>query len=56
MLVLNKNEKPVSLPLDRFGNMLGKSITGTEIISGKKINLKEPLQMVEPGPSVIEIR
>ncbi|MEO6131412.1 MAG: cyclomaltodextrinase C-terminal domain-containing protein, partial [Saprospiraceae bacterium] len=55
MVILNKNEKPIILPLDRFRRLLGNASKGKEIISGKDIVLGDSLSLEGPGPLIIEI-
>ncbi|HZV70527.1 MAG TPA: glycoside hydrolase family 13 protein [Saprospiraceae bacterium] len=56
MIVLNKNEKPVLLQLDRFRRMLGSSTKGKEIISGKEIDLGAELRLDRDGPLIIQLQ
>ncbi len=55
MIVLNKNEAPVTLQLDRFRRMLGAAVKGKEIISGKEIEMGESIRLEKAGPLIIEI-
>jgi glycosidase len=55
MIILNKNKEPITLSLDRFRRMIGNIITGREIISGKKLDLKNSLQLNSAGPLIIEL-
>ncbi|MEO5906189.1 MAG: glycoside hydrolase family 13 protein [Saprospiraceae bacterium] len=55
MIVLNKNQKPFAMKLDRFQSILRGASNGFEIISGKKINLGSELQLNAAGPMIIEI-
>lgn len=56
MVILNKNNSPVTLQLDRFKRMMGESIQGKEIISEKMISLKDSLFLEKMGPMIIEIK
>ena len=56
MVVLNKNEKPVTLHLGRFKTMLDLPTRGTEIISGKEMELKDSIMLQGPGPLIIDIK
>ncbi|MBK9982892.1 MAG: glycoside hydrolase family 13 protein [Saprospiraceae bacterium] len=55
MVILNKNEKPVLLQLDRFRRMLGESTKGKEVITGKDIDLGDTLRLEQMGPLIIDI-
>ncbi len=56
MIILNKNVNITTLKLDRFKRILGDSITGTEIISGKTIDLNNEILLSGPGPMIVEIK
>jgi len=56
MVILNKNNSPVTLQLDRFKSMLGESAEGKEIITGKTISLEDALHLEKAGPMIIEIK
>ena len=49
MVILNKNEKQVTLPLNRFRSMLGTAVSGKEIISGKEVDLKDSISLEAIG-------
>ncbi len=55
MVILNKNEKPVLLQLDRFRRILGDYTKGKEIISGREVNLGDTLRLDQTGPYIIEL-
>ncbi|MFZ1677166.1 MAG: glycoside hydrolase family 13 protein [Saprospiraceae bacterium] len=55
MVILNKNEKPVLLQLDRFRRMLGDYTKGKEIISGREVGLGDILRLDQRGPYIIEL-
>ena len=55
MIVLNKNQKSMTLKLDRFQSILNGATGGTEIISGRKIELGEEVQLDSAGPLIIQI-
>ncbi|MEP6645516.1 MAG: glycoside hydrolase family 13 protein [Saprospiraceae bacterium] len=56
MVILNKNETPTKLNLNRFRRMIGDAKSGTEIISGKVILLEDALQLESAGPLIIDIK
>jgi len=56
MVILNKNAGPVTLQLDRFKNMIGSSIKGQDIISGKEIDMKDSIHLESPGPLIIAMQ
>lgn len=56
LVILNKNEKPVTLKMDRFSEFLTGDTTGQDILSGRKIDWTTELDLDEPGPLIIEIR
>lgn len=55
MVILNKNENPVLLQLDRFRRMLGDYTKGKEIISAREIGLGDTLRLDQKGPYIIEL-
>ncbi len=55
MVILNKNEKPVTLLMNRFAEFLAGATTGTEVLTGHKIDLSKDIILDEAGPRVIEI-
>jgi len=56
MIVLNKNSTPTTLDLDRFKNMIGENISGTDIISGERIALQGEIHLPKMGAKIIECR
>lgn len=56
MVILNKNEGPFTLSLDRFRSMIGASSHGEEIISGNNIKLAGELKLDHAGPMIIELK
>jgi len=56
MVVLNQNEQPATLKLDRFEEMLTGKSYGTEIITGDRLKLDEELKLNAEGPMIIEIK
>ena len=55
MLILNKNEEPYSLDLDRFGEMELIGHSATELFSGRNIELDQVLELKSPGPTILII-
>ncbi len=55
MVVLNKNEKDYTLKLDRFSEVIDGSLSGKEILSGKKIELIDAIIVPTRTPLVLEI-
>ena len=56
MVLLNKNENPVTLQLVRFQSMLtGKSKKGIDIITGQEVLLEFQLDLKQAGPMIIEL-
>ena len=52
MVVLNKNEQPVSLDLGRFSNDLNGATRATVVPTGEEVSLEEPLSL-QPGKPLI---
>lgn len=55
MVVLNKNQQPYSLALDRFADMLEDIGSGTDVLSGKSCALKEQLELPARSVMVLEL-
>ena len=53
MIVLNKNKKDVTLPTERFSQVLPASAKGVDVIGGQPIDLSK--QVVVPAKSVLII-
>lgn len=56
MIILNKNENKTSLSLDRFKAMLGDTKEGYDVVSEKRIELGNEIQLNEPGPMIIVLK
>lgn len=56
MVVLNKNEKEVTLDLNRFLDMIGTATLGRDILTGSKVNLTGTLTLSGPGPLILELQ
>jgi len=54
MTVLSKNEKTTTLELDRFSEMITGTESGTEIISGKAVQLDGTLKVPAMTPMIID--
>ena len=55
MVVLSKNEEPITLDLDWYKEGLGDATKGKDIISGKSISLEGKLIVPAKSPMIIEI-
>ena len=56
MVVLNKNDQPRSLALDRFSEMLHGASKGHDIISGKSLEMKGSITVPAKAPMIIELK
>jgi hypothetical protein len=56
MIVLNKNEKTLSLSTQRFRNMIGESNKGTDIISGKPVALENTIDVSPMSAMIIDCK
>ena len=56
MIVLNKNEKTISLSTQRFRNMIGESNTGTDIITGKQLSLENTIDVSPMSAMIIDCK
>lgn len=55
MVILNNNEKPVTLRLERFKSLLSASQKGFDVLEEKQIKLGGELYLPKAGPTIIEI-
>ncbi|HEA31114.1 MAG TPA: alpha-amlyase [Leeuwenhoekiella sp.] len=55
MVVLNNNTEDQIIQLDRFAEGLNKKISGTDILSGQKLDLKDQLKVSAKTSLVIEL-
>ncbi|KAA3660927.1 MAG: alpha-amlyase [Calditrichaeota bacterium] len=55
MVLLNKNEKEVSLPTARFKEMLAGVVSGQDIFTGKTYDLREKLSLPARSPLILEV-
>lgn len=53
MVVINKNEKALSLNLKRFAESMGRFTSGRDVISEKKIDFSHGMISLEPNTSLI---
>ena len=56
MVIVNNNTKEISLDLSRFETMIGKNISGKEIIKDKEINLSNNLEISGKSSMIIELK
>lgn len=54
MVVLNKDPFPVELDLSRFGSYIKEGKSGTDIVSGRKIQLDKTLSVPGKSPMIID--
>jgi glycosidase len=52
MVVLNRDEEPVTLDTERFAERIGDATHGTDVVSGKRFNIEESL-LLEPRSALI---
>jgi len=56
MVILNKNEIPVTIQLDRFQSLLAStSKKGIDILTGQEVQLETQLNLIHSGPMIIEL-
>lgn len=56
MVIYNKNEKAVTLDVNRFASVLGDSGDATDIISGKTVSLNQALALPHAGVTILELK
>ena len=56
MVILNRNEKEMSISTNRFNEILGSSASGKEIFSGNVIDLSQSVKIPAKSAMVIEIQ
>jgi glycosidase len=56
MVVMNKNEAPVTVETGRFSEILGNKSEGTDILSGDKLSLKNKITVAGKTAMVIDIK
>ncbi len=52
MVVLNRDEEPVTLDTERFAERIGDATHGTDVVSGKRFDIEESL-LLEPRSALI---
>ena len=52
MVVLNRDEEPVTLDTERFAERIGNATHGTDIVSGERFDIEESL-LLEPRSALI---
>jgi glycosidase len=52
MVILNRDEEPVTLETARFGERIGDATHGTEVLTGKRFNIENSL-VLEPRSALI---
>ncbi|WP_413485046.1 glycoside hydrolase family 13 protein [Shewanella baltica] len=56
MVIYNKNEKIVTLDINRFVSVLGDSGAATDIISGKTVSLNQAITLPHAGVTILELK
>jgi hypothetical protein len=56
MVILNRNEKAMSMSTNRFNEILGSRASGKEIFSGNVIDLSQSVNIPAKSAMVIEIQ
>lgn len=56
MVIYNKNDKAVTLDINRFASVLGDSGAATDIISGKTVSLNQAITLPHAGVTILELK
>ncbi|KZK66654.1 alpha-amylase [Shewanella baltica] len=56
MVIYNKNEKIVTLDINRFASVLGDSGAATDIISGNTVSLNQAITLPHAGVTILELK
>ena len=56
MVIYNKNEKAVTLDVNRFASVLGDNRAATDIISGNTVSLNQALALPHAGVTILELK
>ncbi|MCU8020040.1 MULTISPECIES: glycoside hydrolase family 13 protein [unclassified Shewanella] len=56
MVIYNKNEKAVTLDVNRFTSVLGDNRAATDIISGNTVSLNQALALPHAGVTILELK
>jgi glycosidase len=55
MVILNKNEKPVSLPVSRFADRIKSATRAVDVIANQSFPLGDSIQLAGPGPTILRL-
>ena len=55
LTILNGTSQPVTLPLDRYAEVIGNHQEAKDVISGRKVKLGSELQLKARDTKVIEL-
>ncbi len=55
MVILNKNDKPFDLKVDRFDQVMKGITSGKEVLTGKSISWEEAISLMPKSPMIIEL-
>lgn len=56
MVIYNKNDKVITLDINRFAGVLGDSGAATDIISGKTVSLNQAITLPHAGVTILELK
>ncbi|MEM6191858.1 glycoside hydrolase family 13 protein [Shewanella scandinavica] len=56
MVIYNKNDKIITLDVNRFASVLGDSGAATDIISGKTVSLNQAITLPHAGVTILELK
>ena len=56
MVIYNKNDKAVTLDVNRFASVLGDNRAATDIISGNTVSLNQALALPHAGVTILELK
>ncbi|WP_413472071.1 glycoside hydrolase family 13 protein [Shewanella baltica] len=56
MVIYNKNDKAVTLDINRFASVLGDSGAAADIISGKTVSLNQAITLPHAGVTILELK
>lgn len=56
MVIYNKNDKIVTLDINRFASVLGDSGAATDIISGNTVSLNQVITLSHAGVTILELK
>ena len=55
MVILNKNDKPFDLKVDRFDQVMKGITSGKEVLTGKSISWEEAISLTPKSSMIIEL-